>query len=50
MCVCVCVCVCAPGEQRAFVGVDGTGKRLLFLANEADLEEGLTVRKSIMRK
>lgn len=38
------------GEQRDFVGVDGTGKRLLFMANEADLEEGLVVRKSIMRK
>ncbi|XP_076151352.1 translation initiation factor eIF2B subunit gamma [Alosa pseudoharengus] len=38
------------GEQRDFVGVDGTGKRLLFMANEADLEDGLTLRKSIMRK
>ncbi|XP_063075000.1 translation initiation factor eIF-2B subunit gamma [Engraulis encrasicolus] len=38
------------GEQRDFVGVDGTGKRLLFMANEADLEDGLVVRKSIMQK
>ncbi|XP_031418996.1 translation initiation factor eIF-2B subunit gamma [Clupea harengus] len=38
------------GEQRDFVGVDGTGKRLLFMANEADLEDGLAIRKSIMRK
>ncbi|XP_055057770.2 translation initiation factor eIF2B subunit gamma [Misgurnus anguillicaudatus] len=38
------------GEQRDFVGVDGTGKRLLFMANEADLEEGLILRKSVMRK
>lgn len=37
-------------EQRDFVGIDGTGKRLLFMANEADLEDGLVVRKSIMRK
>uniref|UniRef100_A0A672IY22 Translation initiation factor eIF2B subunit gamma n=1 Tax=Salarias fasciatus TaxID=181472 RepID=A0A672IY22_SALFA len=37
-------------EQRDFVGVDQSGKRLLFMANEADLEDGLTVRKSIMRK
>uniref|UniRef100_A0AAZ3QLJ6 Translation initiation factor eIF2B subunit gamma n=1 Tax=Oncorhynchus tshawytscha TaxID=74940 RepID=A0AAZ3QLJ6_ONCTS len=38
------------GEQRDFVGVDGTGKRLLFMANEADLDKGLVIRKSIMRK
>ncbi len=38
------------GEQRDFVGVDVTGKRLLFMANEADLEEGLVLRKSIMLK
>uniref|UniRef100_A0A7N6FAE6 Translation initiation factor eIF2B subunit gamma n=1 Tax=Anabas testudineus TaxID=64144 RepID=A0A7N6FAE6_ANATE len=38
------------GEQRDFVGVDQSGKRLLFMANEADLEDGLSVRKSIMRK
>lgn len=40
----------SPAEQRDFVGVDQSGKRLLFMANEADLEDGLTVRKSIMRK
>ncbi|KAK1786914.1 hypothetical protein P4O66_017013 [Electrophorus voltai] len=38
------------GEQRDFVGVDHTGKRLLFMANEADLEEGLVIRKYVMRK
>jgi len=37
-------------EQRDFVGVDQSGKRLLFMANEADLEDGLSIRKSIMRK
>lgn len=37
-------------EQRDFVGVDQSGKRLLFMANEADLEDGLSVRMSIMRK
>ncbi|TDH05731.1 hypothetical protein EPR50_G00125400 [Perca flavescens] len=36
-------------EQRDFVGVDQSGKRLLFMANEADLEDGLSIRKSIMR-
>ncbi|XP_066537875.1 translation initiation factor eIF-2B subunit gamma [Hoplias malabaricus] len=38
------------GEQRDFVGLDSTGTRLLFMANEADLEDGLIIRKSIMRK
>ncbi|CAG07648.1 unnamed protein product, partial [Tetraodon nigroviridis] len=37
-------------EQRDFVGVDETGTRLLFMANEADLEDGLSIRNSIMRK
>ncbi|KAG8014149.1 Translation initiation factor eIF-2B subunit gamma, partial [Nibea albiflora] len=37
-------------EQRDFVGVDQSGKRLLFMANEADLEDGLSIRKSIVRK
>ncbi|XP_068613863.1 translation initiation factor eIF2B subunit gamma-like, partial [Brachionichthys hirsutus] len=36
-------------EQRDFVGVDQSGKRLLFMANEADLSEELTIRKSITR-
>lgn len=39
-----------PAEQRDFVGVDETGTRLLFMANEADLEDGLSIRNSIMRK
>lgn len=38
------------GEQRDFVGVDSSGKRLLFMANEADLDEELVIKKSIMRK
>lgn len=40
----------SPAEQRDFVGVDETGTRLLFMANEADLEDGLSIRNSIMRK
>uniref|UniRef100_A0A3B3HMD4 Translation initiation factor eIF2B subunit gamma n=1 Tax=Oryzias latipes TaxID=8090 RepID=A0A3B3HMD4_ORYLA len=32
-------------EQRDFVGVDQSGQRLLFMANEADLEDGLSLRK-----
>ncbi|XP_064415510.1 translation initiation factor eIF-2B subunit gamma [Latimeria chalumnae] len=39
-----------PAEQRDFIGVDNTGKRLLFMANEADLENELVVKKSIMKK
>ncbi|XP_024130165.1 translation initiation factor eIF-2B subunit gamma [Oryzias melastigma] len=37
-------------EQRDFVGVDQSGQRLLFMANEADLEDGLSIRKSVIRK
>lgn len=37
-------------ENRDFVGVDATGNRLLFMANEADLDESLVIRKSIMLK
>lgn len=44
------VCFFSPAEQRDFVGVDQSGKRLLFMANEADLEDGLSIRKSIVRK
>uniref|UniRef100_W5KQ44 Translation initiation factor eIF2B subunit gamma n=1 Tax=Astyanax mexicanus TaxID=7994 RepID=W5KQ44_ASTMX len=40
----------AEREQRDFVGVDSAGKRLLFMANEADLDEGLIIKKSVMRK
>ncbi|XP_043941696.1 translation initiation factor eIF-2B subunit gamma [Protopterus annectens] len=39
-----------PTEQRDFIGVDNTGKRLLFMANEADLEDDLIIRKSVMQK
>ena len=44
------MCFFSSAEQRDFVGVDQSGQRLLFMANEADLEDGLSVRKSIMRK
>ncbi|XP_010980569.1 translation initiation factor eIF2B subunit gamma isoform X1 [Camelus dromedarius] len=37
-------------EQRDFVGVDSTGKRLLFMANEADLDEELVIKGSILQK
>ncbi|XP_078417076.1 translation initiation factor eIF2B subunit gamma isoform X2 [Cetorhinus maximus] len=37
-------------EQRDFVGVDDTCKRLLFMANEADLDDELVIRKSLMQK
>ncbi|XP_012667802.1 translation initiation factor eIF-2B subunit gamma isoform X2 [Otolemur garnettii] len=37
-------------EQRDFVGVDNTGKRLLFMANEADLDEELVIKGSILHK
>uniref|UniRef100_A0A4W3IAA4 Translation initiation factor eIF2B subunit gamma n=1 Tax=Callorhinchus milii TaxID=7868 RepID=A0A4W3IAA4_CALMI len=39
-----------PAEQRDFIGVDDTGKRLLFMANEADLDDELVIRKSILQK
>lgn len=37
-------------EQRDFIGVDDTGKRLLFMANEADLDEELVIKRSILQK
>ncbi|XP_057356139.1 translation initiation factor eIF-2B subunit gamma isoform X2 [Manis pentadactyla] len=37
-------------EQRDFIGVDSTGKRLLFVANEADLDEELVIKGSILQK
>ncbi|XP_006729056.1 translation initiation factor eIF-2B subunit gamma isoform X1 [Leptonychotes weddellii] len=39
-----------PVEQRDFIGVDSTGKRLLFMANEADLDEELVIKGSILQK
>ncbi|XP_070366138.1 translation initiation factor eIF2B subunit gamma isoform X1 [Equus asinus] len=36
-------------EQRDFIGVDSTGKRLLFMANEADLDEELVIKGSILQ-
>uniref|UniRef100_A0A7M4FJV7 Translation initiation factor eIF2B subunit gamma n=1 Tax=Crocodylus porosus TaxID=8502 RepID=A0A7M4FJV7_CROPO len=40
----------APVEQRDFIGLDDTGKRLLFMANEADLDEELVIKRSILQK
>nr|XP_056723630.1 translation initiation factor eIF-2B subunit gamma [Euleptes europaea] len=37
-------------EQRDFIGVDGMGKRLLFMANEADLDEEIIIKRSILQK
>lgn len=37
-------------EQRDFIGVDSTGKRLLFMANEADLDDELVIKGSILQK
>uniref|UniRef100_A0A8C3XT33 Translation initiation factor eIF2B subunit gamma n=1 Tax=Chelydra serpentina TaxID=8475 RepID=A0A8C3XT33_CHESE len=39
-----------PVEQRDFIGVDDTGKRLLFMANEADLDEELVIKRSLLHK
>uniref|UniRef100_A0A7M4G2N5 Translation initiation factor eIF2B subunit gamma n=1 Tax=Crocodylus porosus TaxID=8502 RepID=A0A7M4G2N5_CROPO len=39
----------APVEQRDFIGLDDTGKRLLFMANEADLDEELVIKRSILQ-
>ncbi|XP_068949837.1 translation initiation factor eIF2B subunit gamma-like [Petaurus breviceps papuanus] len=39
-----------PVEQRDFIGVDSTGKRLLFMANEADLDEELVIKASILQR
>ncbi|KAM6199396.1 translation initiation factor eIF2B subunit gamma isoform 2-T2 [Sarcoramphus papa] len=39
-----------PVEQRDFIGVDDTGKRLLFMANEADLDEELIIKRSVLQK
>ncbi|KAJ7332800.1 hypothetical protein JRQ81_014980 [Phrynocephalus forsythii] len=37
-------------EQRDFIGVDDSGKRLLFMANEADLDEEIVIKRSILQK
>ncbi|MEE6495248.1 hypothetical protein FKM82_001992 [Ascaphus truei] len=37
-------------EERDFIGVDDTGKRLLFLANEEDLDDGLNLKKCILQR
>lgn len=45
-----CVWFSTAVEQRDFIGVDDTGKRLLFVANEADLDEELVIKRSILQK
>lgn len=45
-----CVWFSTSVEQRDFIGVDDTGKRLLFMANEADLDEELVIKRSILQK
>ncbi|XP_032074326.1 translation initiation factor eIF-2B subunit gamma isoform X2 [Thamnophis elegans] len=37
-------------EQRDFIGVDDSEKRLLFMANEVDLNEEIVIKKSILQK
>ncbi|XP_063283782.1 translation initiation factor eIF2B subunit gamma [Pelobates fuscus] len=37
-------------EERDFIGVDDTGKRILLLANEEDLDDGLDVKKCILQR
>ncbi|XP_044297797.1 translation initiation factor eIF-2B subunit gamma [Varanus komodoensis] len=37
-------------EQRDFIGVDDSGKRLLFMANEADLDEEIVIKRSILQR
>ncbi|XP_072505328.1 translation initiation factor eIF2B subunit gamma isoform X2 [Notamacropus eugenii] len=39
-----------PVEQRDFIGVDSAGTRLLFMANEADLDEELIIKASILQR
>lgn len=46
----VCLFILTSVEQRDFIGVDDTGKRLLFMANEADLDEELVIKRSILQK
>ncbi|XP_041359479.1 translation initiation factor eIF-2B subunit gamma-like [Gigantopelta aegis] len=46
----------APGvksrkkAERDFIGFDESGKRVLFLTSEADLEEYITFKKSLLKK
>lgn len=49
-CLFVCLFISTSVEQRDFIGVDDTGKRLLFMANEADLDEELVIKRSILQK
>ena len=41
---------CDVSDQRDYVGLDLREDRLLFFAAEADLEETLTVRKSLLQR
>ncbi|KAM4721242.1 translation initiation factor eIF2B subunit gamma [Rhinophrynus dorsalis] len=37
-------------EERDFIGVDDMGTRLLLLANEEDMDDGLDLKKSILQR
>ncbi|XP_068095617.1 translation initiation factor eIF2B subunit gamma [Hyperolius riggenbachi] len=37
-------------EERDFIGVDNSGSRLLLLANEEDLDDGLDLKKCIFQR
>ncbi|XP_075037721.1 translation initiation factor eIF2B subunit gamma isoform X2 [Mixophyes fleayi] len=37
-------------EERDFIGVDEAGSRLLLLANEEDLDDGLNLKKSVFQR
>ncbi|XP_063795507.1 translation initiation factor eIF2B subunit gamma isoform X2 [Pseudophryne corroboree] len=37
-------------EERDFIGVDDSGSRLLLLANEEDLDDGLNLKRSIFQR
>ncbi|XP_078658675.1 translation initiation factor eIF2B subunit gamma-like isoform X1 [Branchiostoma floridae x Branchiostoma belcheri] len=37
-------------EQRDFIGLDGDGRRVVMMASEADLDDALTVRRSVLKR
>ncbi|XP_066305036.1 translation initiation factor eIF2B subunit gamma-like [Branchiostoma lanceolatum] len=37
-------------EQRDFIGLDGDGRRVVIMASEADLDDALTVRRSVLKR
>uniref|UniRef100_A0A4X2L151 Translation initiation factor eIF2B subunit gamma n=1 Tax=Vombatus ursinus TaxID=29139 RepID=A0A4X2L151_VOMUR len=39
-----------PVEQQDFIGADSMGKRLFFMANEADLDEKILIKASILQR